>query len=72
MEAAGLGHLGKGYTVRQIEVWSTRYSKAKTWNVRSGKYVKDWLKDRRLNLLRSLWLVSISWHRTADLLSISP
>lgn len=44
--AAGLGHLGKGegYTVRQIEGWSTRYRKAKTWNVPKGNYVMDWLK----------------------------
>jgi len=44
--AADLGHLGKGdgYTVRQIEGWSTRYRKAKTWNVPKGSYVMDWLK----------------------------
>ncbi len=46
-KAAGLDHLGKGagYTVRQIEGWISRYSKAKTWNVPSAKYVMDWLKD---------------------------
>ncbi len=44
-EAAGLSHLAKGagYTQRQIEGWSHRYRKAKTWNVPSGKYVMDWL-----------------------------
>lgn len=46
-EAAGLSHLGKGagYTQRQIDGWSHRYRKAKTWNVPSGKYVMKWLND---------------------------
>ena len=46
-EQADLSHLGKGkgYTERQIEGWSERYQKAKTWNVQSGKYVMNWLKN---------------------------
>lgn len=46
-KAANLEHLGKGagYTRRQIEGWSHRYEKAKTWNVPSGKFVMNWLKD---------------------------
>ncbi|BDX07370.1 phosphotransferase family protein [Planctobacterium marinum] len=46
-KAADLGHLGKGagYTQRQIEGWSHRYKKAKTWNVPSGKFVMQWLQD---------------------------
>jgi len=45
-QAAGLDHLGKGagYTERQISGWSERFSKAKTWNVPSGKYVMRWLE----------------------------
>lgn len=45
-QAANLAHLGKGagYTQRQIEGWSQRYSKAKTWNVPSGKKVMKWLQ----------------------------
>lgn len=46
-KSAGLAHLAKGdgYTQRQIEGWSARYTKAKTWNVPSGKYVINWLKN---------------------------
>jgi aminoglycoside phosphotransferase (APT) family kinase protein len=42
---AGLAHLakGEGYTKRQIEGWTARYQKAKTWNVPSGKFVSNWL-----------------------------
>lgn len=45
-EKAGLSHLGKGkgYIERQISGWSERYSKAKTWNVPSGKKVMHWLE----------------------------
>lgn len=44
-KAAGLEQLGKGagYTRRQIEGWSERYTKARTWNVPSGKPVMQWL-----------------------------
>jgi aminoglycoside phosphotransferase (APT) family kinase protein len=44
-EAAGLGGLGKGagYARRQIEGWSERYRKARTWNVPRGGAVMDWL-----------------------------
>ena len=47
VEAAGLSHLGKGagYNRRQIEGWSERYKRAKTWNVLPGRYVMDWLSD---------------------------
>jgi len=45
-EKASLSHLGKGqgYIERQIMGWSERYSKAKTWNVPSGKSVMKWLE----------------------------
>ena len=36
---------GEGYTQRQIEGWSKRYSNAKTWNVPSGKSVMRWLAE---------------------------
>jgi aminoglycoside phosphotransferase (APT) family kinase protein len=47
-EAAGLAWLGKGpgYPRRQVEGWSERYEKARTWNVPSFRYVRDWLKER--------------------------
>jgi aminoglycoside phosphotransferase (APT) family kinase protein len=45
-EAAGLASLGKGpgYARRQIEGWSDRYEKARTWNVPRFSYVRDWLR----------------------------
>lgn len=45
--AAGLEHLGKGagYTRRQVEGWSERYRKARTWNVPRGTKVMQWLAD---------------------------
>jgi aminoglycoside phosphotransferase (APT) family kinase protein len=45
--AAGLEHLGKGagYARRQIEGWSDRYRKARTWNVPKGTRVMQWLAD---------------------------
>ncbi len=45
-EAAGLQSLGKGsgYCRRQIEGWSDRYEKARTWNVPGYKRVRAWLK----------------------------
>jgi len=47
-KAAGLAALGKGdgYTRRQIEGWTARYAKAKTWNVPSYQKVSDWLNER--------------------------
>ncbi len=44
--AAGLSSLGKGpgYPRRQVEGWSDRYEKARTWNVTSFRYVRDWLR----------------------------
>ncbi len=43
--AAGLSSLGKGagYARRQIQGWSDRYEKARTWNVPSFRRVRDWL-----------------------------
>jgi aminoglycoside phosphotransferase (APT) family kinase protein len=48
VKATGLDSLGKGsgYCKRQIEGWSERYTKAKTWNVPSYKHVMAWLKER--------------------------
>ena len=45
-KAAGLDDLGKGfgYVERQINGWSSRYGKSKTWNVPGWKYVMDWLR----------------------------
>ncbi|RZI85448.1 MAG: phosphotransferase family protein [Rubrivivax sp.] len=47
VNATGLASLGKGsgYCRRQIEGWSDRYVKAKTWNVPSYAYVMAWLKE---------------------------
>lgn len=44
-KAAGLESIGKGdgYCRRQIDGWSGRFSKAKTWNVPSFKKVIRWL-----------------------------
>jgi aminoglycoside phosphotransferase (APT) family kinase protein len=44
---AGLAEFGKGegYIRRQIEGWSDRYQKAKTWNVPGFAGVMDWLKN---------------------------
>ncbi len=44
--AAGLDALGKGagYARRQVEGWSARYEKARTWNVPSFRDVVAWLK----------------------------
>lgn len=36
---------GTGYCKRQIEGWTDRYKKAKTWNVPSFKYVMKWLAE---------------------------
>ncbi|WP_233340211.1 phosphotransferase family protein [Pseudidiomarina tainanensis] len=45
INAAGLSDLAKGagYTERQVRGWSERYTKAKTWNVPSGKKIMHWL-----------------------------
>ncbi len=44
-QAAGLDQLGKGagYNRRQIEGWSGRFRKARTWNVGKGEKVMAWL-----------------------------
>lgn len=45
VHAAGLESLGKGpgYVRRQIEGWSDRYERARTWNVPSFRGVMAWL-----------------------------
>lgn len=47
INATGLNSLGKGtgYCQRQIDGWSERYKKARTWNVPKCTYVMQWLKD---------------------------
>jgi aminoglycoside phosphotransferase (APT) family kinase protein len=46
--AVGLAGLGKGpgYPRRQVEGWSARYEKARTWNVPSFERVRAWLGER--------------------------
>ncbi len=46
-EGTELEKLGKGdgYCQRQVDGWDSRYEKAKTLNVPSFKYVRQWLKD---------------------------
>lgn len=46
-DAAGLADLGKGlgYVRRQIEGWSDRYRKARTWNVPRWRGVMTWLHE---------------------------
>jgi aminoglycoside phosphotransferase (APT) family kinase protein len=46
--AAGLASLGKGpgYPRRQVEGWSGRYVKARTFNVPSFAWVRRWLAER--------------------------
>jgi aminoglycoside phosphotransferase (APT) family kinase protein len=45
--ATGLGAFGKGpgYPRRQVEGWSERYQKARTWNVPSFSHVRGWLAE---------------------------
>ncbi|MFU8878174.1 MAG: phosphotransferase family protein, partial [Wenzhouxiangellaceae bacterium] len=47
IESAGLDTLAKGagYNRRQIEGWSERFRKARTWNVMRGEKVMRWLAD---------------------------
>ena len=46
--AAGLAPLsrGPGYARRQVEGWSERYERARTWNVPRWRYVRAWLAER--------------------------
>ncbi len=46
IQTTGLSELGKGtgYCKRQIDGWTERFKKAKTWNVPSCNYVMDYLK----------------------------
>jgi aminoglycoside phosphotransferase (APT) family kinase protein len=48
VQGPDLQSLGKGigYCKRQIDGWSERYTKAKTWNVPSYSHVMAWLKER--------------------------
>ncbi len=43
--AAGLSSLGKGagYARRQVEGWTDRYGRARTWNAPTFRVVTDWL-----------------------------
>ena len=45
-QAAGLDDLGKGagYVQRQVEGWSSRYTKSRTWNVPGFKKTMKWLQ----------------------------
>jgi aminoglycoside phosphotransferase (APT) family kinase protein len=53
-QAAGLANLGKGegYVKRQVEGWSSRYEKSKTWNVPAFKKVIKWLKENQPMMYR--------------------
>jgi len=53
--AAGLGELsrGAGYVRRQVEGWSDRYRKARTWNVPPFAWVMDWLAANQPDDVRS-------------------
>jgi aminoglycoside phosphotransferase (APT) family kinase protein len=46
-DKVGLSSMGKGpgYARRQIEGWSERYVKARTWNVPGFKKVRVWLRE---------------------------
>ena len=46
-DAAGLASLGKGegYVARQLDGWTARFRKAKTWNVPSWEKVISWLTE---------------------------
>ena len=48
VDRAGLAPLGKGpgYPRRQIDGWSQRYEKARTWNVPTFRRVRGWLAER--------------------------
>ncbi len=48
LDQTGLRRLGKGagYNKRQIEGWSERFRRAKTWNVLPGRMVMRWLAER--------------------------
>ena len=54
-EKVGLASLGKGpgYPKRQIDGWSERYQKARTWNVPRFTRVIDWLKANTPNDVRA-------------------
>lgn len=47
VEAAGLSGLakGSGYNQRQIDGWSERFRRARTWNVMRGEKIMRWLAE---------------------------
>ncbi len=49
VDNTGLAQFGKGegYVQRQLEGWTTRYTKAKTWNVPSFVKIMDWLNKHQ-------------------------
>ena len=49
VEPTGLSDLGKGqgYVRRQVDGWSQRYRRARTWNVGSFERVIGWLADHQ-------------------------
>jgi len=53
--AAGLASLGRGpgYARRQVDGWSDRYEKARTWNVPGFARVRAWLKANAPDDVRS-------------------
>ena len=62
LQASGLQALskGEGYTRRQLDGWSQRFDKAKTWNVSSFRKVRNWLDkhcpaDVKLCMIHNDW-----------------
>ncbi len=62
LQSSGLHALskGEGYTRRQLEGWSKRFDKAKTWNVSSFNKVRNWLDahcpdDVKLCMIHNDW-----------------
>jgi len=60
--SVGLDKLGKGpgYCRRQVDGWSERYLRAKTWNVPSFERVRDWLatnvpEDASASVIHNDW-----------------
>lgn len=62
LHSSGLDTLskGSGYTRRQLDGWSQRYDKARTWNVSSFNKVRRWLdlncpEDMKLRMIHNDW-----------------
>lgn len=49
VDSTGLSELDRGqnYVRRQVDGWSQRYRRARTWNVGSFEYVMGWLTDHQ-------------------------